>query len=65
MIILSSFGLALVNTIPQIKVEPNKLWNLFGYILVVLFLFAFIVFVDGGERRIKVNYAKQVKGNKM
>ncbi|MDE6275668.1 MAG: preprotein translocase subunit SecY [Clostridia bacterium] len=63
--ILSSFGLALVNTIPQIKNDPTKLWNLFGYILVVLFLFAFIVFVDGGERRIKVNYAKQVKGNKM
>ena len=63
--ILSSFGLSLVNTIPQIQADANKLWNLFGYILVVLFLFAFIVFVDGGERKIKVNYAKQVKGNKM
>ena len=63
--ILSSFGLALVNTIPQIQSDYTKLWNLFGYLLVVLLLFAFIVFVDGGERRIKVNYAKQVKGNKM
>lgn len=63
--ILSSFGLALVNTIPQIKAEPTKIWNLFGYLIVVLFLFAFIVFVDGGERKIRVNYAKQVKGNKM
>ena len=63
--ILSSFGLALVNTIPQIQSDVNKIWNLIGYIIIVLLLFAFIVFVDGGERRIKVNYAKQVKGNKM
>lgn len=63
--ILSSFGLSLVNTIPQIQNDYTKLWNLFGYLLVVLFLFAFIVFVDGGELRIRVNYAKQVKGNKM
>ena len=63
--ILSSFGLAMVNTIPQIKVDNTKIWSLLGYLIVVLLLFAFIVFVDGGERRIKVNYAKQVKGNKM
>ncbi|MDE6757973.1 MAG: preprotein translocase subunit SecY [Clostridia bacterium] len=63
--ILSSFGLAMVNTIPQIKTDTTKIWNLLGYIVVVLLLFLFIVFVDGGERRIKVNYAKQVKGNKM
>lgn len=63
--ILSSFGLALVNTIPQIKSDVTKIWNLIGYIIIVLLLFVFIVFVDGGERRIKVNYAKQVKGNKM
>ncbi len=63
--ILSSFGLALVNTIPQIQSDVTKIWNLIGYIIIVLLLFAFIVFVDGGERRIKVNYAKQVKGNKM
>ena len=63
--ILSSFGLALVNTIPQIQSDVTKIWNLIGYIIIVLLLFVFIVFVDGGERRIKVNYAKQVKGNKM
>ena len=63
--ILSSFGLAMVNTIPQIKSDLTKIWYLFGYLIVVLLLFIFIVFVDGGERRIKVNYAKQVKGNKM
>ena len=63
--ILSSFGLAMVNTIPQIKTDTTKIWNLLGYIVVVLLLFLFIVFVDGGERRIRVNYAKQVKGNKM
>lgn len=63
--ILSSFGLALVNTIPQIQKDVTKIWNVIGYLIIVLLLFAFIVFVDGGERKIKVNYAKQVKGNKM
>ena len=63
--ILSSFGLALVNTIPVISEDITKIWNVIGYIIIVLLLFAFIVFVDGGERKIKVNYAKQVKGNKM
>lgn len=37
-----------------------------GLFLVTLILvFAFIVWVDGAERKIKVQYAKQVKGNKM
>ena len=37
-----------------------------GLFLVTLILvFAFIVWVDGAERKIKVQYAKQIKGNKM
>lgn len=31
----------------------------------LVLVFAFIVWVDGAERKIKVQYAKQVKGNKM
>jgi len=40
-------------------------WELIGFMFVVIFIFAFIVWVDGAERRVKIQYAKQVKGNKM
>ena len=41
-------------------------WYLALIFLVALILvFGFIVWVDGAERKIKVQYAKQVKGNKM
>lgn len=35
------------------------------FIVTVILVFMFIVWVDGAERKIKVQYAKQVKGNKM
>lgn len=35
------------------------------FIVELVIVFAFIVWVDGAERKIKVQYAKQVKGNKM
>ena len=35
------------------------------FVVELIFIFAFIVWVDGAERKIKVQYAKQVKGNKM
>lgn len=41
------------------------LWNILGFILVVVVILFFIVFVDSAERRIPVQYSKQVKGNKM
>jgi preprotein translocase subunit SecY len=40
-------------------------WELIGFVLVAIFIFAFIVWVDGAERRVKVQYAKQIKGNRM
>jgi len=64
--IIATFGQALLNTF--INVVPSNattLWNVFGYILIIIVLFAIIIFMDGGERRIKVNYAKMVRGNKM
>jgi len=63
--ILSTAGTSLLNAFRTIPTDPNKLWNIFGFLILVLALFAFIVFMDGGERRITVQYAKQVKGNKM
>ena len=35
------------------------------FALVILFMVAFVVFITNGERRIPVQYAKQVKGRKM
>ena len=63
--ILSTAGTSLLNAFRAVPTDPTKLWNIFGFLILVVALFAFIVFVDGGERRITVQYAKQVKGNKM
>lgn len=35
------------------------------FVIELVLVFGFIVWVDGAERKIKVQYAKQVKGNKM
>ncbi|MCM1194486.1 MAG: preprotein translocase subunit SecY [Corallococcus sp.] len=35
------------------------------FVVELILVFGFIVWVDGAERKIKVQYAKQVKGNKM
>ena len=63
--ILSTAGTSLLNAFRTVPTDPNKLWNIFGFLILVVALFAFIVLMDGGERRITVQYAKQVKGNKM
>ncbi|MCR4874178.1 MAG: preprotein translocase subunit SecY [Clostridia bacterium] len=64
--IIATFGQALLNTfINVVPANTTTLWNVFGYILIIIVLFAIIVYMDGGERRIKVNYAKMVRGNKM
>ncbi|MBQ9714996.1 MAG: preprotein translocase subunit SecY [Clostridia bacterium] len=40
-------------------------WELLGFLAMAVIIFAFIVFVDKAERKITVQYAKQIKGNKM
>ncbi len=57
----SAFGSAIKQTISNI----NFLWVIVLFLVAVVLIFAFIVFVDGGERRVQVQYAKQVKGRKM
>ncbi len=39
-------------------------WALLAFALLVILIFAFIVFVDLAERKIPVHYAKQIKGRK-
>lgn len=43
----------------------NYLWYIVIFLVAVIAIFALIVFVDGGERRVPVQYAKQIKGRKM
>ena len=40
-------------------------WELLGFLAMAVVIFAFIIFVDKAERKITVQYAKQIKGNKM
>ncbi|NLL55820.1 MAG: preprotein translocase subunit SecY [Clostridiales bacterium] len=69
--IVSSLGnsiwLAIFKTIPNqvANGDLTGIWFLMGFILLVILLFLLIVFVDLSERRIPVQYAKQIKGNKM
>lgn len=61
--ILSTADLALVATIKNI-IDGDQLaiWSLLGFILMAVLIFGLIVFVDLAERRIPVQYAKQIKG---
>ena len=65
--ILASAGQSLVNAFANAgngDVAKN-VWLIIAFLVVVLFVFVFIIFVDLAERRITIQYAKQVKGNKM
>ncbi len=46
-------------------IQAGSWIELIVFLLSILAIFLFIVWVDGAERKIKVQYAKQVKGNKM
>ena len=63
--ILSSAGLAVIGTLSTaIGGDQNAIWLLLGFMLMVAAIFAFIVFIDLSERRIPIQYAKQIKGRK-
>ena len=55
--ILSSAGSSLIATISQITNDVSVIWD--------LVIFGLIVFVDMSERKVPVQYAKQIKGRKM
>ena len=66
--IVSTAGLAIASSIAQIaaggEAGTNAFWGLLIFLVLVIFIFVFIVFIDLSERKIVVNYAKQVKGRK-
>ena len=64
--IISTAGLTIVqNLIEGFGGEYTRFWELLGFVILTVIEFAAIVTVDLSERRIPVQYAKQVKGRKM
>jgi preprotein translocase subunit SecY len=77
--ILSTTGQSLQNAIERIAGYSNGFsgvqdlgaaarnsatWELGGFLVMVVVIFLFIVFVDLAERKIPIQYAKQIKGRK-
>ncbi len=64
--IIATSAQSIANAISSVFTSNiSYLWELLGFIAMAIILFALIVWVDGAERRIPVQYAKQVKGRKM
>ncbi len=64
--ILSTAGLTLINKFIEAgSGNPSVLWEILGFVILTIVEFAAIVTVDLSERRIPVQYAKQVKGRRM
>ncbi len=47
------------------SLDRTELWKFIAYLVIIVVLFAAIVWIELAERKIKVQYAKQVKGRKM
>lgn len=63
--ILASAGLSIIAKFSEaIGGSQTAIWELLGFVLMVIVIFALIVFVDLAERKIPVQYAKQIKGRK-
>ena len=64
--IISTAGNQLVEKFVDVfSGNPSTLWEIAGFIILTIIEFTAIVAVDLSERKIPVQYAKQVKGRKM
>lgn len=68
--IVSTAAQALASSIGNIfssnaGTAAGGIWSVVLFLVTLIVVFAFIVWVDGAERKVKVQYSKQVKGNKM
>lgn len=64
--LLSSAGQAIFNNIAGISSSNlENIWTLLIFFALLVLIFGFIVWIDNAERRIPVQYAKQMKGRKM
>ncbi len=63
--ILSSSAASFAQAVVLVGQDITYIWTIVLYLIAVIAIFALIVFVDGAERRVPVQYAKQIKGRKM
>ena len=63
--IISTAGMQVVAKFQAISSDTGAIWDLVAFALVCAVIFFAIVYVDLSERKVPVQYAKQVKGRKM
>lgn len=64
--ILSTAGTALLASFTSVfNGDIEALWNIILFLIALILIFGLIVFMDLAERKIQVQYAKQIKGRKM
>lgn len=64
--ILSTAGTAIFNSISgAVNGNIDQLWQLFAFFVALVIIFSMIVLMDGGERKVPVQYAKQMRGRKL
>ena len=64
--ILSTAATSLLSNITNIfNGDMSSLTELLLFVAALILIFGFIVWIDGSERRVPVQYAKQIKGRKM
>lgn len=63
--ILSTAGTQIFAKFQQVPTDITVIWELVAFALVATIIFFAIVYVDLSERKVNVQYAKQIKGRKM
>ncbi len=64
--ILSTAGTAIFSSIQgAVTGNIDQLWQLLAFFVALVIIFSMIVMMDGAERKIPVQYAKQVRGRKL
>ena len=64
--ILSTAGLAISQSISNaVTTDLNELWKILAFVVALILIFSMIVLMDRAERKVPVQYAKQVRGRKL
>lgn len=63
--ILATAGMQIVNKCQEIPSDLDVIWELVAFVIVCVVIFFAIIYVDLSERKVPVQYAKQIKGRKM
>ncbi|MBQ8909165.1 MAG: preprotein translocase subunit SecY [Clostridia bacterium] len=63
--ILSTASKSIFEIIRAAFKNPVYIWYIVIFIAVLVLIFSFIVWMDGGERKVHIQYAKQIRGRKI